>query len=218
MNNLKNYFILFLIFVAGACTRQQEGFSTIKIQAPSKNGTFAAIPSGRVACYGVNVTGTGITGTPESTCKPASGTFLGFAESGAAIQGQVAKGKARKIDVYLYLQGVSENIPCASIAPFVTARPDKLYLIGSVPSIDLEKETETVNISTTFPGEGSSLYVTNSYPGSCLPTPVNVASNYQISPAYGVSTGGGYVVHARVGRTTDGVVLTGSGIILKVKE
>lgn len=212
-------FALISLFVLSSCTRQAEKFSDIVIEAPSsKMGIFAALPSGRVACYGVSVKGTGITGTPSTTCKPAAGTFLGFVASGQTIQGQVEKGPQRQFDVYLYLQGTGENIPCASIGSFSSVRPDRLYLIGSVSNITLEKPTETVNIPTTFPGESFNLYAQNSYPTSCIPTSISPASSYQISIDYKTAAAGGYILHGRAGRTNSGVTLTGSGYILKVKE
>lgn len=205
----------FLVFLS--CTREAKEFSTITIKAPSsKLGTFAALPGGRVACYTVSVKGSGISGSPASTCKPAAGTVFSFAAEGASIQGQVTRGTERSIDVYLYLQAVGENIPCSSLN-FHTLRSDRLYLIGSVSGLNFSKDVETVDIPTTFPGESQSLYTVNSYPVSCLPTSGGV-SNYQISSSFGTATGSGYILQGRVGRPTAGGTLTGSGIILKLRE
>lgn len=212
-------FSVISLFVLSSCSRQKENFSEIKIQAPSsKLGVFAALPPGRIACYGVSVKGSGISGTPGTTCKPEAGAFLGFVGDGQTIQGQVEKGSGRKFDVYLYLQGAGETASCSSIGSFSSVRPDRLYLIGSVNNITLEKPTETINIPTTFPGEANNLYAQNSYPTSCLPTTTSPGSSYQISADYRTVTGTGYKMHARAGRVNDGPMLTGTGYILRVKE
>jgi len=212
-------FAMVSLFVLSSCTRQADKFSEIVIDAPSsKLGAFAALPPGRVACYGVSVKGSGIPLAPSSTCKPAAGAFLGFVASGQTIQGQVEKGTQRQLDVYLYLQGAGENAPCNTIGSFGSVRPDRLYLIGSVSNITLAKDTETVTIPTTFPGESQNLYAQNSYPSSCIPTTIASASSYQVSLDYKTASAGGYILHGRAGRTNNGVTLTGSGYILKVKE
>lgn len=211
-------FAMVSLFVLSSCTRQADKFSEIVIDAPSSNGVFATIPAGRVACYGVSVKGSGIPLAPSSSCKPSAGAFLGFVASGQTIQGQVEKGTQRQIDVYLYLQGTGENAPCNTIGSFSSVRPDRLYLIGTLNNITLEKDTETVNIPTTFPGEAQNLYAQNSYPSSCIPTTIAAASSYQVSIDYKTASAGGYILHGRAGRTNNGATLTGTGYILKVKE
>lgn len=204
-----------------ACARQPEGYSVVRLATPtaSKIGALAAVPAGRTLCYGVSIKGSGIASTPATSCKPEVGTLLGFVGPNGELKGEVLKGDARTFDVFLWVQKAGDNLPCpAGVAGLASIPSNQLYLLGSVPNIKLALDSETVSIPTTYPGDANHLAQINSYPSSCSPSLVASASAYQISTAEGVVTGAGYILQGRVGRVTDGPILTGAGIKLRVKE
>ena len=219
MFNFKSLILLIAFVFLEGCSRKQEGFSNIRIQAPSsKIGSFATIPANRIACYGVSVRGSGITPNAATSCRPETGVVLGFVPDSGVLQGQVPKGTNRTFDVYLYLQAVGQNDPCPSMTNFSSLGSDKIYHIGTTTNINLEADNQTVDIVTTFPGEALNIVVQNSYPSTCIPTVTSGLAGYQVSTAAGTATGAGYILQGKVGRANSGETLTGTGIILKVKE
>lgn len=215
--------ISFTIFLSlMGCSRKQEGLSSISIQMPAmhgKVGALASLPAGRVACYGVTIRGAGIPGIGANSCHPELGLNLGFVLAGETLQAEVAKGTGRTFDVYLYLQPAGENNPCPNMgSAFTTLSSQNLYKIGTLASVNLEKDVETISITTTFLGEASHLYAQNSYSPSCLPVVTAPKSGFQISASKATATGAGYILKGRVGRVVDGPELSGTGYKLKVKE
>jgi hypothetical protein len=216
-------FISFTIFLSlVGCSRKQEGLSSISIKMPAvhgKVGALTALPAGRVACYGVSIRGSGISGIPSNSCHPELGQTLGFVAAGETLQASVPKGAGRTFDVYLYLEPSGESNPCPNMGNSFTALSSQnLYLIGTLPSVDLVKETETITITTTYPGDANHLFAQNSYAPSCLPVVAANKSGYQISTSQATATGAGYILQGRVGRSMSGPELTGTGLKLKLKE
>jgi hypothetical protein len=204
------------------CSRKQAGLSNISIQMPNLQGKVgslgATLPAGRVACYGVSIRGSGITGVPANACHPELGMTLGFVAAGASLQAQVLKGSDRIFDVYLYLQPTGQNTPCPTMGGFSSLSPDNLYLIGNLPNVNLAKETETITIPITFNGVATNLYSQNSYPTSCLPPPISNVRGYQISSVESLATGAGYKLRGRVGRVVSGDELTGGSLKLRINK
>lgn len=220
---MRTTLISFTIFLSlMGCSRKPMELSKVSIEMPSvhgKVGALAALPVGRVACYGVSISGSGINSIPASTCAPALGATFGFVPAGGTLYAEVSKGTSRTFDVYLYLQPTGENNPCPNMgSAFANLSSQNLYNIGTLASVNLEKDVENITITTTYPGDANHLYAVNAYSSSCLPVVTAPRSGYQISSSMGVTTGTGYILQGRVGRVVNGPELTGTGYKLRLKE
>lgn len=220
------HFILWLlvVFTAVACAKKQDngGTSVISLVAPegrsNKVGAFAALPSNRRACFGVNITADDIASVPGTACSPKAGIVAGFVESGGTIQIEVPRGDNRKFELYMYLMAEGETVACPTMARvFASSELPKLYFLGATPNISIRKAVEDVTITADFPGLSQTLAVTNSYPASCVAaTTPNLPPSQAISTATGNAVGSGIRLSGRIGEVKD-VVLVGGGIRLKTK-
>lgn len=223
-------FILILsLFAVTACNRAKpKTSSTISIRAPgdpaflgkSDTQSLATIPAGRKVCYGVTVTGPGITTNPPSTCNPNTGLIAGFVEANGLLELNVPRGTGRQIDLYLYLMNSGDNGPCPKMnAAFSANELLQTYRIGSALNISLVNDVETVAIAADFPGVSSNLAQQLSLPASCTAgavLPPNRAG-FHISTSMQTATGGGFKLLGRVGSAYDGNVLSNANYKLKIK-
>lgn len=218
---------------AASCAKKPQslsGTSLIALQVPSLSksgsggqtkseiGTFAAIPTTRKACFGVNIVAADIKGLPSETCNPKTGIVAGFVESGGLINVEVPKGEGRTFELYLYLASDGDTSPCPQMGMrFSSAQLSKLYYLGAATGISIKNAVEDVTITATFPGVAQTLAVANSYPTSCTVTsnPSSVPG-FSVSAEAGVATGAGMKLNGRFGRN-DGTVLSGGGMKLIAK-
>lgn len=213
----------FLFLLAAACSRKEASTkSTISIRAPAaanKVGAMSAIPVNRKACYGVSITGPGITNVPTSSCSPETGIVAGFVNPGALIEAEVPQGSNREIKLFVFLQQVGEDNPCPQMGgAFASSQLSQIYFVGSASDITLASEVQTVDIVASFPGESQNIAVTSSMPSSCTAgTPATNLRGFRVSSASQVATGAGIKMVGRIGRPEQAGLLTGAGIKLKVK-
>ncbi len=216
----------FLLILVVGCSRKAGKVSTISIRAPesvnssSKIGTMSAMPANRKACYGVNITGPGISSNPATTCSPETGVVAGFVNPGALIEAQVERGSSREIKLFVFLQQAGEDNPCPQMgAAFAASQLDQIYLVGIASNIEISQEVQTVDIAASFPGESQNIAVTSSMPSTCVETtsPSNGLRGFRVSTASQVATGTGIKMLGQVGRVERAGTLTGTGIKLKVK-
>lgn len=224
MNYVRILAAVLSIFAFGACTRAgNSNQSTLKFQTPSRSKekitTLAALPDGQKICYGVNVTGPGITNTASSACSLETGLTAGFVAEGDFIEIVVPQGEKRKIELYLFSLKEA-TATCPSIDdPISTEQLSQIYLVGTVESVDLFKMTETIEIPVVFPGLSQSLAQTLTLPTSCFPTasPTQSTSKFQITTASQSSSAGGIRLIGEAGRATTSGELVGSGLKLIIK-
>lgn len=202
---------IFLSVGAVGCQRKSaDDRTTISIQAPQAEnrqfktggiGALSVMPSDRKACYGVNVTGTGIPTQQGSSCSPVSGVLGGFVEPGGNIEVEVPKGSGRKIELYAYLQGPGENVACPQLVPTLsTAQLQHTYLIGTANDIDANSDVVTVNITASFPGLNTNLAQQLSLPATCAPVIVENPPHSRISNGRQIASSAGYKLIGNIGR------------------
>jgi hypothetical protein len=186
-------------------------------------GALATLPANRKACYAVNISATDIVGTPASTCSPKTGIVKGFVEAGQTIDVLVPKGAGRKIELYLFLGEEGASAPCPVMNPVLTpAQLLNTYLVGTASDIAVQGETQTVEITASFPGVTNYLAQTLSMPATCTAGSV-IAPGANPKGLYltsGMTTAAGTTMKlkARIGSISgSGQVLTGSGHKLIVK-
>lgn len=209
--------------VCVSCTKKKpEGSSVIALHVPSvgsantKEGSFAAIPEGRKACFGVSITAADILGTPATTCSPKTGIVAGFVESGGTVQVEVPKGEGRTFELYMYLAPDGDTNPCPEMGKvFSAAQLAGLYFMGSASGVAINNPVEDVTITATFPGVAQTLATAQAYPANCVATtaPSGGRTGLWLSSAAGAATGGGMKLLAHVGEVK-GPVLTGGGMKL----
>jgi hypothetical protein len=94
------------------------------------------------------------------------------------------------------------------------------YLIATVSGVALQKDYEELSIDATFPGVTQFLSRQMNMPASCTEgvTPISNPSGFSVSADARLQTGGGYQLLGRVGQSTQGKVLTGTGYKLRVRK
>ncbi len=212
--------VLFLLATLGCQRKPKVEVSSIIIQAPQSLstkgvGTFAALPAGRKACYGINVSAPDIAPTYVS-CSPSMGIVAGYAASGGKLEAAVPRGANRKIDLYLYLLATGDNSPCPVMTKDLSgARLVDTYHVGTA-NVNLQKDVETVNIAAVFPGAATNLASQLSMPSSCTS-----ASTSNSTPGFGIASGAGTAsttninLRAKIG-TPVGATATGTGYELRL--
>jgi hypothetical protein len=186
------------------------------IHAPQEKASALSLPANRVACWGANITGEGVRGAGVSTCSPATGVVAGYKASGEEISAEVAKGSARKIDLYLYLLPAGGTAACPPMAAVLPrAQLADTYLVGSAIA-DFVNDTTVVEITAVFPGLTQNLAVTSSMPAACT-AGAGPTRHAHISAAMQTVSGTGYVLKARAATIPAGIELAGPGYKLRVK-
>jgi hypothetical protein len=219
---------LILGFIGSACTRagQSGSDSTLIIQTPtrdqlSKSGVqaFAALPTDRRLCYGVSISGPGITGFAGSQCSPSTGTVSGFVEAGQPLEIFVTRGENRTIELYMYAMPVGSTTACPSLGANMQGEGLKsTYLVGTKTGVSLLNDVETVELTLSFPGLNTSVASQLNVPASCTPGATPAASSgFHISAGAGPAAGGSYQLLGRIGRPQSGTTATGAGLILHGK-
>lgn len=228
-----------LLMMVGGCgpRPQTQDSSVVSIRAPQSNDSSmfqsaSPIPSNRKACYGISVSGPGITSVAAQSCSPQTGITAGFVASGGVISASVPRGEGRKIDLYLYLMAEGDNSACFAMgASFIPSQLDKIYLLGSVSNVTLARDSEEVTIFANFPGVSENIAKQLSFPSSCIvaapspdPSPsdssppgngLDVRSGFRVSSGAQLSTGSGIKLYGRAGNIQKSQIATGSGILLK---
>lgn len=207
------------------CDRALKGDAgRLIIQAPqslNKVGALAALPANRKVCYGVNVTGAGITPNAAS-CSPPTGVLAGWIEPGKEIIVSVPKGTGRKVELYIYLLPENQNLPCPLLGKTVPGNQIKdAFLVATANNITVSDQTDPVMMTLNFQGLTQHLGVEYSLPASCTAGSGGGGSGpvgFGTSTAAGEVTGTGMKMYGRVGQPQDGKVLSGAGIKLYVRE
>jgi hypothetical protein len=223
MKKTATAFSLFLILAA--CQRNPASSYKLSVRAPSQ-GTLSAIPAGRKACFGVSVSGPGISTAPADSCSPSTGILAGYVEAGKDIQVSVPKGEDRVVDLYLYLEASGANDPCPGMtAAFAANALTQTYKIGSVSNVSLSGSDATVEIEASFPASDT-MNITQqlSMPATCLggtvastqPTPFGISSGQQ-SLTGTDGSGNVLVMKAKLGRAVEAKAPAATGIQLIVR-
>lgn len=156
-------FAVILIAVALlGCTRP-ESKSKISIQMPDRAAFLQsiksqeALPASKKACFGINVTGSGISAsTPGITCGGV-GLYSGFVGEGEVLQVSEVPNGDKTFELLVYLVDLAQPCPAFNLGSIQSERAN-LYSSGSTTA-NIAGDT-TITISLNFPGESSSLATT----------------------------------------------------------
>lgn len=216
--------ICLMTLILMGCQRPiSDDVSKITIEVPKKLesvGSLTALPAGRKACFGINVTGPGIPSQQANSCSPSTGVTAGFVESGQVIEASVPKGLARKIELLVYLQAVGQDLPCPKLnASFTPSQLLNTYRVASQDGVDLTASEVAVTMTMSFPGLSQHLAQELAMPAACIAnaSPAN-PPGFGVTAARGFASGTGVQLYGRVGATKNAPVLSGGGVKLYVRE
>ena len=198
------------------CQRQVEKTSsTITIQIPEKMSAMAAMPANRKACYGVNVTALDLPTSPANACAPPTSLRGGFVAAGSSIEMAVPKGLNRKVELFAYLQGIGQNLPCPLFGATLSATHLlNTYVVASATGVDMMNDVTVVELTADYPGDSNHIAQQFSLPASCTASVGGSGSpRFYVSVDQRVATGGGIKLLGGVGRPARGVA-SGGGIKL----
>lgn len=169
-------------FLVAGCTRAKSNSSHVTFQIPMQ-GSLAAMPTDRTACYGINITGAGPANV--NSCSPSTGIIAGFAEAGQTIEASVPKGNTVAVELYLYLKPVGASAPCPTLLPvFAGDQLADTYLVGTASNIPIKDDETEVDIVANFPGLTQNIAQQLSLPTSCQPLPVAAALTISDGPTF----------------------------------
>lgn len=179
---------------------------------------MSVLPSGRKACFGINVTGQGLDSETSkgNVCSPTTGVIKGFVEAGQYLEVEVKKGKNRKIELLAYLQAPGANNSCPTLAKAMSVgQTTNTYIVGTATNIDMSSSVVEVAIDVNFPGESQTIATVLALPVNCgvLAEGQNRAG-FHVSAGAETATGGGMRLISTVGRAAPAQVATGGNIRL----
>jgi hypothetical protein len=174
-----------------------------------------------VACYGINIKGTGAT-TVGNSCSPATGLLVGFVSPGESLETNVPRGLNISIELYLYLQPVGQNLPCPAFLPAVTnAQLPYMYLVGQANDVSTNEDKTVVDIDATFPGVNQNIAQQLSMSPACQAAavpPLQGPSPYRSSSDVQLVSGTGFQVSGHAGGASPGAtILTGTNLKVIIK-
>ena len=208
--------ILISSFVTLGCQRDKAGgSSTITIQVPralntdNKTGgvgAMGALPSDRKVCYGVNVSGPGITVQPANACSPPPSIRAGFVEPGTEVSVSVPKGSGRVVELFAFLGEPGQTAPCPAFSPSLSPTQIlRTYKIGTASNIDISAEVTVVEITADFPGLSNNIAQQLSLPASCTAGGgQNNAPGFNTSSGRGIATNGTMKLYGGFGKPSPG--------------
>lgn len=213
--------ILVCLVMVTACNRKPGKTASISIQlsdSSQKAAAQGAYTGNRKACYGINITGPGITSS-SAQCSPATGIIAGFVTTGGTLEASVPYGSNRKFELYLFLQKDGENNPCPQLgSAFSKDQLLQTYLVGTAENINIDQPTLNLSITENFPGLTNNLAVNYSLPASCTKGPTYPSTpGFRSNLGSGVATGTGIRLIGHVGRVDSAQELTGTGIKLRAR-
>ncbi len=200
-----------------AVTSNQSKFS-IHIPAQGFFGksnvhSLSAPPSNRKACYAINITGPSITSGIADNCSLDTGIVGGFVEAGQSIDLLVPQGDNRKVELFLFLQAVGENLPCPVFGKTMSSTQLLNSYLLSTKSVPMFQSEMTIEMEINFPGAAQNIATQMSFPPSCSLTTL---PGFTTSSARGTATGPGLVLRGRVGTVYDKKKLSAAGVNLYV--
>ncbi|NCN40852.1 hypothetical protein GW916_06330 [bacterium] len=208
-----------------ACDRPiTDRDSSLVIDMPKSLGKVGslALPANRTACFGVSVSGPGISAPSANSCSPTMGRIGGFVKLGDPLSVNVPKGKDRKLDLYVFLQEEGVNQACPQMSGSLSATQLlNTYKVATKEGVDTTAPETTVTITIAFPGLENHIASQMNLPDSCIDTSLPSVSNpyrFDVSSDVRTASGGGIFLKGRVGSTIQDKILTGSNIKLYVRE
>jgi hypothetical protein len=223
--------ILFCVsFAILGCQREgKKNSSSISIVVPpaanSHNktggiGSMSTMPSDRKACYGVIISGPGLTPQPANACSPPAAIRAGFVEPGATIEISVPKGSNRTVELFAFLQASGLDQPCPAFNPSLSAAQiAATYKLDSVSSIDMSGEVTRVTLNANFPGVANNYAVAMGLPATCTADSASPGNpNFSISNGRGVASNGAITLYGAVGRPVSGMSASNGAMTLKKRQ
>lgn len=211
--NIRFILIIAAISFGGfiSCTRKASESSLVQIKVPSKaqfsnklKTLSETFPADKKLCFAVNVTGPEIQ-SKSIQCGPELGISKGFVSSDESpeISLDVPRGLNRTIQLYFYAQDLNSSCPTIDVSKIDSS---KVYKVGQVDNVSLQKEEELITIDVIYPGSDQSIVATLNLPATCngtvVETPtVNSGNNVRLSPVV-QQTAAGIVVKSFISSTT----------------
>ncbi len=211
------------VFALSSCSRKAGETATVSIQlgtgaGAQKNANASSYTGDRKACYGVSISGPGITPSVNS-CSPPLGIVAGYVALGGTLSASVPYGSNRQIQLFLYLQREGENNPCPEMgAVFSKEQLSQTYLVATASNLNFSQPSVNVSMTERFPGLTQTIASQFTLPRSCLPVASAPARpGFRISTGSGYASGSGVLLLGKVGRPTFGQEMTGTGIVLRAR-
>jgi hypothetical protein len=135
-------------------TPSAGSFSKIASSLSSKTGEVSALealPTDKKICYGINVTGPGIT-APSVPCLTSVGTVAGFAPENSDLSIVVPRGSGRSFELLVALVELDADCPSLSTAGLNSSTLNRTFISGRTDNVTLSNPEETVTIQLSFPG------------------------------------------------------------------
>lgn len=162
----------FLLLATG-CNRPLSEMAQVSIKTPSLSGPGAGngaqsleLPTNKKVCFGVNVTGPGITdkASGTATCAPKFGIVSGFVAEGTELIVIVPTGTDRKFELMVYLADVGAACPTYGDEFITGSQATKIFMSGTTSGVTLTND-DPVKVTLDFPGGAKPL--ARSIAGSC---------------------------------------------------
>jgi hypothetical protein len=152
------------------CTKKKENTQTLTFnieKLASKVGALSTFPTGRVRCYGVNVSAPDIQYSVKgSACSPDLKIRSGFVGAGSELAVDVPRGDDRVVEVYAYLLPVGSTSSCPVFDG--TSNYQNVYLIGTSSKFKIDQSDVSVNVAVDYPGDSNTVANARSMDASCF--------------------------------------------------
>lgn len=152
------HFLILSLLLSG-CTRPEvEETSGITIDTRALRKVSAqSMPPENETCFAVDIRGIGIENAPTGSCYGAIGASAGFVKGGEAISLKVTRGSNRTLRLLMYQRAADAECPEIGFALGNGPALTKIYQLANMPNLELSKETETIEISPSFPGGSNTI-------------------------------------------------------------
>jgi hypothetical protein len=157
-------------------------------------------------------------GSAVGTCDLPIGVFSGSVAPGGSVNILVAKGQARKLEIFTYLRTASSEACPALTGGFQDLNRDKIVRVGQVASFDVVDDQTDVSVNVTAPQVGESLITQYSLPSSChgpvqAPSPGSRSAGFGLGHAQ-LTSPSGYKIDLKA-TALPGKELTGAGYTIR---
>jgi hypothetical protein len=229
--------LAFALLGSIACSPKSDDGSKVRIQfpaAPSLSSMKRDKVSNLVStlglsdfswskvCFAVNVTASDIVKpvTPTPTCEIPVGIFSGSVPPGGEISLSIARGSARKLEVFVYLRNSSSD-PCPSLQNgFGSLDHSRISRVGFVSSFEVKDPTLDLPVDVSQPASGDDLVAQYQLPSSCRPATISAPGGgaSRVSLGSTKQSGGKFNVFAVVSAQKNEATLSGGSFKVKLSR
>lgn len=132
--------------------------------------TDGLLPTGKKACFGIDVKGPGIPAAAPSSCSSQLGIYSGFVEEGGLLSVVVPMGEARVFRLLMLLVDTGMSCPALSAAYLSSGSPfSSIYNAGQTNPIAVNLPSMNVTINFSYTSATSSIATLEGIP-ACAST------------------------------------------------